>query len=136
MVNSGLNFSVAVHNCLLPENHPVYTEFRRSLKYSTISTLMHQLERYEICEGLEKNELTSKCDDPSPTSSGVVRHTVPFKLEYHDEDGPGFKAKVFVRAPNCKLICDDVPCSTCKEQERSTTTLEKKSGIIFRTSER
>ena len=129
LVNSGLNYSVAVYHWFLPDNHPIYTEYARSLKHTTISTILSQLEGYEICEGLDNNELTlSKCEDPAPTSSGVIRHTVPLKLEHHDEDGPGFQARIFLRAPDCELVCKDVPCTNCQEKERQLiSNLSKKS---------
>ena len=112
LVNSGLNYSIVMHQWFLPDDHPIYTEFARSLKHTTISTILSQLETYEICEDIDQNELTlSKCEDPNPTvenpgptSSGVIRHTVPLKLEHYDDDGPSFQARTFLRAPDCKLV--------------------------------
>lgn len=43
-VTFGLNFSVAVYNWFLPGSHAVYTDMKRSVKYTSISTIMSQLE--------------------------------------------------------------------------------------------
>jgi hypothetical protein len=133
-VTSGLNFSVAVYNWLLPEDHSIYLELKRSLKHTSISTIMAQLESFEICEGLEKNELAySKCEDPSPThsSSSVIRHTVPMNPEHYDEDldGPPFQVQVFLRSPDCELLCPDNSCSKCRMQDKVVQRPKEKSHV-------
>ena len=42
-VTSGLNFSVAVYNWFLPDNHAFYTDMKRSVKHTSISTVMSEL---------------------------------------------------------------------------------------------
>lgn len=93
LATSGLNFSVAVYNWFLPDNHAIYNDMKRSVKHTSISTIMSQLENYEICAGLNKSELRySKCEDPSPTCilSSIIRLTIPLKPEHYEEDGPPF----------------------------------------------
>ena len=131
-VTSGLNFSVAVYNWLLSDDHTMYSELKRSLKHTSISNIMAQLEGYDICEGLDKNELTySKCEDPSPThsSSSVIRHTVPINPEHYDEDGPPFQAHIFLRSPDCELLCRDSPCPKCSMHEKSIHKPKEKSHV-------
>lgn len=121
-VASGLNFSVAVYNLLLPDNHFIYKDTKRSLQFTTISTMMSTLEEAKICEGLVKNELTNSiCEDPfsSQGSSSIIRHTVPIQRQHYDEDGPSFQAHVFIRSENCEVLCNDVPCVNCFEAEKS-----------------
>ena len=109
-VATGLNFSVAVYNWFLPDSHPIYNNHKRSLKYTTISTLMSTLEGAEICEGLTKDEhANAMCEDPSPSgSSSLMRHTIPIERKHYEEDGPPFQAHVFIRSENCELLCDDI----------------------------
>ena len=55
-VYSGLNFSVAAYNWFLPDDHYIYSDYKRSLKHTSISTLMATLQSTQICEGLSKEE--------------------------------------------------------------------------------
>ena len=133
-VGSGLNFSVAVYNWFLPDDHCIYTDHKRSLKYTTISTLMTTLESFQICEGLSKKEhIVSICEDPSPTCgiSSVMRHTVPIEQKFYEDDGPPFQAHVFIRSEHCDLLCNSNSCAECIKKERSLekmkTSTEKKA---------
>lgn len=131
-VASGLDFSVAVYNWFIPDDHAVYSELKRSVKYTSISTIMSKLESFEICEGLDKNEITYlKCEDPSPgcSSSSVIRHTVPIKLEHYEEDGPPFQACIFLRSPDCELLSGDISCSNCIKQEKAIIKQKEKANI-------
>ena len=91
---------------------------------------MSDLESYEICAGLSKTELTySRCEDPSGTcsSSNVIRHTIPLKPEHYEEDGPPFQACIYIRSPDCELLCRDSSCSSCSKQETSFNKQKGKS---------
>ena len=129
-VTSGLNFSVSVYNWFLPDDHAIYIDMKRSVKHTSISTIISQLESYEICAGLNKTELTySKCEDPTATcsSSSIIRHTVPLKPEHYEEDGPPFQACIFIRSLDCELLCGDSSCSSCTKQEKSFSKQKEKS---------
>ena len=129
-VATGLHFSVAVYNWFLPDSHPIYNNHKRSLKYTTISTLMSTLEGAEICEGLTKDEhANAMCEDPSPSgSSSLMRHTIPIERKHYEEDGPPFQAHVFIRSENCELLCDDILCSSCMKQERSLGKMKESNA--------
>jgi hypothetical protein len=129
-VATGLNFSVAVYNWFLPDSHPIYNNHKRSLKYTTISTLMSTLEGAEICEGLTKDEhANAMCEDPSLSgSSSLMRHTIPIERKHYEEDGPPFQAHVFIRSENCELLCDDILCSSCMKQERSLGKMKESNA--------
>ena len=93
---------------------------------------MSKIESYEICEGINNNELTiSKCEDPSPScsSSSVVRHTVALKLEHYEEDGPSFQACIFLKSPECEMLCSDISCSNCTKQKKSMNKQKMKLGV-------
>ena len=121
-VTTGLNFSVAVYNWFLPDDHSIYSNHKRSIKYTSISSLMSTLEEASICEGLSIDEhVNAICEDPTPGSgtSSVMRHTIPIERQHYEEDGPPFQAKVFIRSEQCELLCNDISCSSCIKQERS-----------------
>ena len=122
-VTTSLNFSVAVYNWFLPDDHSIYKNHRRSIKNISISSLMSTLEGAQICEGLNIDEHVSAiCEDPTPAcgSSSIMRHTIPIERQhYEEEDGPPFQAKVFIRSEQCELLCNDISFSSCLKQERS-----------------
>ena len=121
-VYSGLNFSVAAYNWFLPDDHYIYSDHKRSLKHTSISTLMATLQSAQVCEGLSKEEhIVSLCEDPSPScgTSSVMRHTIPIERKFYKEDGPPFQARVFIRSEHCKLLCNDISCSDCIKKETS-----------------
>ena len=45
-VTSGLNFSVSVYNWFLPDDHAIYIDMKRSVKHTSISTIISELESY------------------------------------------------------------------------------------------
>ncbi len=60
----------------------LYSNHKRSLKHTSISTLMATLQSAQICEGLSKEEhIVSLCEDPIPSCGGssVMRHTIPIE---------------------------------------------------------
>ena len=121
-VTTGLNFSVAVHNWFSPDDHSIYSNHKRSIKYTSIFSLMFTLEEASICEGLSIDEhVNAICEDPTPASgtSSVMRHTIPIERQHYEEDGPPFQTKVFIRSEQCELLCNDISCSSCIKQERS-----------------
>ena len=121
-VSTSLNFSVAVFNWFLPDDHFIYKNHRRSVKYTSISSLISTLEGAQRCEGLSMDEhVNAICEDPTPAcgSSSVMRHTIPIERQHYEEDGPPFQAKVFIRSEQCELLCNDILCSSCVKQERS-----------------
>ena len=110
-VTTSLNFSVAVFNWFLPDDHSIYKNHRRSVKYTSISSLMSTLEGAQICEGLSIDKhVIAICEDPTPAcgSSSVKRHTIPIERQHYKEDGPPLQAKVFIRSEQCRLLGNDI----------------------------
>ena len=129
-VASGPNFSVAAYKWFLPDNHFIYNDYKRSLRFTSISTILSTLEEATICDGLTKDELTNSiCEDPIPAQgrSNIIRHTIPIQRQYYEGDGPEFQAHIFMRSENCEMISNDNPCSSCIEQERSLGKLNGKA---------
>ena len=44
IVDDSLSFTVKLYGCFLPENNPTYMKYRRSMRNTTISRLLHELE--------------------------------------------------------------------------------------------
>ena len=82
---------------------------------------MSTLEGAQICEGLSIDKHVSAiCEYPATAcgSSSITRHTIPIESYHYEEDGPPFQAKVFISSEQCELLCNDISCSSCPEQER------------------
>ena len=60
IVDDSLGFTVKVYGCYLPEDHPVYVEYWRTVRNVPIWKLVKELESYTFCSGVAIVELTSK----------------------------------------------------------------------------
>ena len=115
-----MNFSVAVYYWFLPDDHYLYSNHKRSLKHTSVSTLIATLQSAQICEGLSKEEhIVSLCEDPIPSCGGssVMRHTIQIERKFYEEDGQPFQARVVIRSEHCELLCNDISCSDCVKKE-------------------
>ena len=104
-VRSGPNFPVATYNWFLPDDHYIYSEHKRLLKNSSVSTLMATLQNAQVYEGLSKEEHTvSFRKDPSPScgASSVMRHTTPSEQKFYETEDPLFQARVYIRSEHCE----------------------------------
>ena len=117
-VHSSLNFSLIVYNWFLPEHHDTYKIYKRSLQFTTLSTLLSTVEGSQICDGLIRSELK----EPTPS---IVMHTVPLHMQHYEEDGPPFQTHVFMRSANCHMLCnDDPPRPSCTQEQNSLRTVK------------
>ena len=61
LVDDSLGFTIKVYGCYLPEDHPVYLDYRRIVRNITTSRLAKELEKnYSLCCGVDALEMTSK----------------------------------------------------------------------------
>ena len=60
IVDDSLGFTVKVYGCYLPEDHPVYVEYWRTVRNVPIWRLVKELESYTFCSGVAIVELTCK----------------------------------------------------------------------------
>ena len=49
VVDDGLGFTVKVFGCFLPEDHPLYLDYKRTAANVTIPMLVKELETYKLC---------------------------------------------------------------------------------------
>ena len=129
-VDSGLNFTVGAFNWLLPDNHFIYTNTKRSMQYNLLTSVISTLEELTVCDGVANNELTSPfiCDPSSSTDpTQIIRHTVPIRPEEYEGNSPPFKATVFIRAQDCEVLTNSDRCSTCVETEKHISQKKERS---------
>ena len=121
-INTSLEFSIYVYNWPLPDEHTFYRANKRSVRYSTLSSILTTLETdLNLCGGLPVEEpFNSLAADPSTDCSGeIIRHTVPIKVEIYNENGCSYQAKTYLRSPDCDVLCDDAQCTRCEKMEKS-----------------
>ena len=120
-IETSLNFSVSSFNWLLPDEHTFYKEHKRSMRDTTLSTLLSLLQQLLLCSGLPvKEPFNTIAVDPSNDCSGnVVCHTVPINVKKYDETGPLFQAKIFLRSDDCSILSHEDQCLNCKNKEQS-----------------
>ena len=115
VVNNGQGFTVKVFGCFLPEDHPLYLDYKRTVTNVTVSMLVKELEAYKLCCGVNAAEHTGKLfhhhvipldDEGEDTNSGE-----------DDEISVQFPHKGYWRGKGCWLICDkeDSECAACEE---------------------
>ncbi len=120
-INTSLEFSIYVYNWLLPDEHTFYRANKRSVRYSTLSSILTTIIDLNLCGGLPVEEpFNSLAADPSTDCSGeIIRHTVPIKVEIYNENGCSYQAKTYLRSHDCDVLCDDAQCTSCEKVEKS-----------------
>ena len=108
IVDDSLGFTVKVYGSYLVDDHPLYLQYRRSMKNVTLSNLVKELESYQLCNGVQTLELSSK----------LFHHVVPINhdsVSDEEEEQQQFPNKGFWRAKGCLLIIQgrEVTCSVC-----------------------
>ena len=81
-INDVFEYTISVFDWFLPEDHFVYSEYKRSIKNISVSNLVLKLESYFLCQGV----------DPS-IEAKIVHHSVPQEMneeENSDDDGGTF----------------------------------------------
>jgi len=78
-IEDSLNLTVAVYNWLLPYEHTFYSTNKRSVRHTTLSSILSSLEQFQLCDGLPDDEpFISVAVDPSSDNcfASIIRHTV------------------------------------------------------------
>ncbi len=58
IVDDGLGFTIKVYGSYLVEDHPLYINYRRTLRNITISRLAKELESFRLCDGVKSVEFS------------------------------------------------------------------------------
>lgn len=107
IMDDSLGFTVKVFCSYLPEDHPLYLDYRRTVRNITVSNLIRQLEGYRLCDGVSIMELNGK----------LYHHVIPLSHDtFGEEEEQQFPHKGFWRAKGCFLMCQQhVVCCECDE---------------------
>ena len=60
IMDDSLDFTAKVFGSYLPEDHPLYLDYRRTVRNITVSNLIRQMEGYRLCDGVSTMELNGK----------------------------------------------------------------------------
>ena len=101
IIDDSLGYTIAVYECFLPEDHDLYSGFRRSMRNVTVSILIKELERSVICPGVSPKELSGQ----------LVSHVIPKIVDplYCSEDlnvPERFPNKQFWQHRDCTPLCE------------------------------
>ena len=126
LIVDGLGFTIKVYNCLLPEDHNIYRDNRRSLKNITVSDLVKTIEKLNICPGI---------DFVKHNDARINFHVIPLiddtDCQSDDEDIPPpvipFPSKKFIRDIHCSVLSKE-KCSPCRNSEREIIFQEKQKA--------
>ena len=105
IVDDSLSFTVKVYGCFLPEDHPVYVKYRRSVRNISICNLIAELEYYVVCCGVEAD--TTHCK--------LFHHVIPKSCDSDDSETEQFPHEGYWRAKGCMLYCQESVCDRCND---------------------
>ena len=131
-IEDSLNLTVAVYNWLLPDEHTFYLTNKRSVRHTTLSSILSSLEQFQLCNGLPVDEpFISVAVDPSSDNcfASIIRHTVPINREQYEANGPPFQTRVFLRSHDCHVLCDGDKCDNCVTREKSIQNSSKAKAV-------
>ena len=109
VVDESLAYTVKVYGAYLVEDHPVYTVNLRSMRNTTISHLVNELEKCKLCGGVTATELTAK----------LYHHVVPIVNDQIDSENDycQFPNEGHWRTKGCSLLIEQENnvCESCSE---------------------
>ena len=110
MIDGSLGLTVKVFGCFMPEDHPVYGLYMRSMCNITIQGLIKELGCYKLCCSVEVTEICGK----------LYHHVVHLAEDpLESSQSQPFPHKGCWRYKNCELLCakDEIPacCSACTD---------------------
>ena len=109
VVDESLAYTVKVYGAYLVEDHPVYTVNLRSMRNTTISHLVNELEKCKLCGGVTATELTAK----------LYHHVVPMVNDQIDSENDycQFPNEGHWRTKGCSLLIEQENnvCESCSE---------------------
>ena len=117
-VDDSLGFTVRVFGWLLPEDHEIYLENRRSVKNITLSNLIKLLECQEVCSGLDHKVAVK-------ANAQLLKHCAAKKFSlFFDEAHQPLSETVFFRPPSCEIMTSEVTenkCNVCFRLQNKET---------------
>ena len=135
-IHSSLEFTVAVYNWPVKENHAIYKELKRSVMYHSMSELLSRVEESSLCQGLPGDfDVMSVVVDPTSkvtTPGTVLCHSLPKILT---SEQTHMETSVVLRSVDCEVIDDNLEEQQCKPCRSANTAIKKASRRKSRASE-
>ena len=126
-VDDSLGFTIRVFGWLLPENHILYKEHFRSVRYITLSSLMQYVDTFILCAGVNNTNITK---------FAFQRHAIPktfILFNTMDDDDVDEQSRVdetiFYRAESCNLLSTKIVCDICHHLEYIEPKATKKRNV-------
>ena len=112
---------------MLPDEHALYTRYNRSCFGTTLTVLVYEIQKLNICSGLAHPKDQNFLD----------RHVIPKKFDYeeyqHSQDRPPWEQIDFIRARTCILLCEGEQCLQCRKFEMSMKSQEQWKAALKNT---
>ena len=128
-VDDGLGYTIQIYDWLVPEDHGIYKENKRSLKNSSITMLLNSIEQYSICNGISINEF----------SGNIIQHTIPkhtssFKIASELSPITPFESTVISRTVDCVMLINSqvsqcVQCNSHDHKLNKIRTIQQNKVI-------
>ena len=136
LIDSSLEFTVAVYNWPVKENHPMYKELKRSVMYHSISELLSSIEKSSLCQGLPADfDVMSVVVDPTSkvtTPATILRHSLPKIIT---SEQTHIETSIVLQSVDCEVIDNNLEEQQCKPCRSANTAIKKASRRKSRASE-
>ena len=125
IIDDSLGFILYVYGWMLPEDHEIYTTYRRSMRNITVSNLLREIvDIWKVCTSTGRSVLTAN----------ATLHVIPFHSDHLKEPSMSpFHSESTVRARDCRVLCsEDEMCPCCKEvskQQQYVTNKKRKHEV-------
>ena len=98
VIDEKLQFTIIVFGWLLPNCHALYENHSRSVQAVTVSNLLREIMKHELCPGLPLEPQAMQGDK-------VIPHVIPFDLK--SQQHLPVSTKMFCRDERCVVLCMD-----------------------------
>ncbi|CAB3980884.1 Hypothetical predicted protein [Paramuricea clavata] len=114
LIHSSLEFTVAIYNWLIKQDHPIYKELKRSVMYHSMCELVNIIEESSSCQGLPDIDALSVVVDPTSkvtTSGTILCHSIPKSLT---SEQTHIDTSTVLQSVDCELIGTSLEEQQCK----------------------
>lgn len=120
IIDECLDFSVVVFGVALPDDHPVYKLFKRNVLHDTVASLLKELTKCNLCQGLKEFH------------NGLNKHVVVKNFDPFEDDtivAGQENQKEFLRSKDCQLLSTSEVCNSCVSSQTRRKRATKKSCL-------
>ena len=114
-VDLSLEFIVRSYGWRIPDDHQIYKENKRSLRFSTVSSLLSSFNQYNVCSGIS--------DGLNRSQSKISIHSIPLRFSVDPDSEHPNQSDQTCRSSLCSLlISNDSKCFACINLEKTLNT--------------